>query len=366
LHANARVFFIEEVMEVEYVLVGFGLAGLAFATVLEEQQKSFVVFEDASQTSSNVAGGVYNPVILKRFTPVWQAKSQLEVALPFYQKWEQKLGKTYDHKFDTYRIFSAIEEQNNWFLAADKPLLSPYMDSKVIWDTHPGLNSEYGFGKLHHTGRIDTQSLLSDCKTYFESQQAMRYESFDYEALDLSSGEVTYKDIKAKRVVFCEGYGMHQNPFFKHLPMQEVKGELLTIHAPLLEVDFLVKAAVFLLPLGNHYYKVGATFHWKDKSLATTEAGKKELQNKLASFMTVPYTIVEQSAGIRPTVKDRRPLLGVHPKHTQLALFNGLGTRGVMIAPKMAQELYQHLSEGTPLEEAIDLRRFSNKGGSQA
>ena len=82
--------------------------------------------------------------------------------------------------------------------------------------------------------------------------------------------------------------------------------------------------------------------------------------------MTVPYTIVEQSAGIRPTVKDRRPLLGVHPKHTRLALFNGLGTRGVMIAPKMAQELYQHLSEGTPLEEEVDLRRFLNKGESQA
>ena len=71
-------------MKLDYIIVGLGLAGLSFAEQLIKAKKSFMVFEDSSQTSSLVAGGVYNPVILKRFTPVWNAKEQLKVALPFY------------------------------------------------------------------------------------------------------------------------------------------------------------------------------------------------------------------------------------------------------------------------------------------
>ena len=61
-------------MKVDYLIVGLGLAGLAFVEELIKANKSFIVFEDDSQTSSLVAGGVYNPVILKRFSPVWNAK----------------------------------------------------------------------------------------------------------------------------------------------------------------------------------------------------------------------------------------------------------------------------------------------------
>jgi len=77
-------------MKVDYIIVGIGLAGLAFVEELINSQKTFMVFEDNSQTSSLVAGGVYNPVILKRFTPVWNATEQLAVALPFYDALEKK------------------------------------------------------------------------------------------------------------------------------------------------------------------------------------------------------------------------------------------------------------------------------------
>ena len=140
--------------------------------------------------------------------------------------------------------------------------------------------------------------------------------------------------------------------------MNEAKGELLTIHAPDLNVDFLIKAAVFVLPLGNDLYKVGATFNWKDKTSLTTEEGKKELLEKLETFIKCPYTIVSQSAGIRPTVKDRRPLLGIHPNYKQLVLLNGLGTRGVMIAPTAARDLYKYLIEGIPLDKEVDIARY--------
>jgi glycine/D-amino acid oxidase-like deaminating enzyme len=346
-------------MKVDYIIVGFGLAGMSFVKELEDNGKTFIVYEDASQTSSNVAGGVYNPVILKRFTPVWQGAEQLNLAIPFYKEIEEKLQNIYDYTFSTYRIFNSVVEQNNWFSASDKPLLAPYMDTDIIQKKYHGIISNNGFGRLHHTGRIDTKLLLDDYKKYLLELDVIRYKSFNYDMLQLGDSIVIYDDLEAEMVVFCEGYGMHKNPFFKELPMNEAKGELLTIHAPELEVDFLIKAAVFVLPLGNHYYKVGATFNWKDKTLLVTEEGKKELLEKLDTFITVPYEVVEQIAGIRPTVKDRRPLVGIHSEHLKLAILNGLGTRGVMIAPKVAKELYLHIHEGASLDPESDIKRFN-------
>ncbi len=78
-------------MKVDYIIVGLGLAGLAFAEELIQANKSFIVFEDDSQTSSLVAGGVYNPVILKRFSPVWNAKEQLATRTSFLRTSRKKI-----------------------------------------------------------------------------------------------------------------------------------------------------------------------------------------------------------------------------------------------------------------------------------
>ena len=345
-------------MKVDYIVVGLGLAGMAFTRELEKNNKTFIVFEDDSQNSSLVAGGMYNPVILKRFTPVWNGISQLKTALPFYKELEIQFNKKYQHSIDIYRIFKSVEEQNNWFVACDKPKLSDYMIPKITTKKVNGISAEFGFGKLTNTGRIDTKLILKDYKEYLKNKNLIRNESFKYSDLIIKEKEVGYHKLKATRIVFCEGFGVKKNPYFKYLPMQEAKGELLTIHAPKLNIDFLIKAAVFVMPLGNHFYKVGATFNWKDKTKLPTKEGKQELLSKLNTFITAPYKIVEQSAGIRPTIKDRRPLVGTHPKHKNLALLNGLGTRGVMIAPTVATALFSHLESGIELDKEIAISRF--------
>jgi glycine/D-amino acid oxidase-like deaminating enzyme len=345
-------------MEVDYIVVGFGLAGMAFVKTLEEHQKSFVVFEDASQTSSKVAGGVYNPVVLKRFTPVWQGGVQLKEAIPFYKQLEKKFNTTYDYKFETRRIFSSVEEQNNWYVASEKPLLKEYLDDHIVTEKHHGVVADFGMGKVKKTGRIAVKKLIEDYKNYLIAKEKILFESFVYTDIEFRENKVFYKGVNAKKIIFCEGYGLHKNPFFSYLPMQEAKGETITIYAQKLKVDFLIKSAVFVLPIGEDCYKVGATFNWKDKTSIPTMEAKMELIEKLESFMKVPYKVIDHTAGIRPTVKDRRPLVGLHSEFQQLAILNGLGTRGVMIAPKLANELYHHIEHHDLLDPECDIARF--------
>ena len=81
---------------------------------------------------------------------------------------------------------------------------------------------------------------------------------------------------------------------------------------------------------------------------------------RIQEIISCDFKIVEHFAGIRPTVKDRRPLLGTHPKYNSIHILNGLGTRGVMLAPAMAMQLYHHIESNKTLDKTIDISRYAS------
>ena len=178
---------------------------------------------------------------------------------------------------------------------------------------------------------------------------------------------VTYKGIQAEKIIFCEGFRSQENPYFKGIPFKLTKGEILTIRIPdLSESDLLYREIVtklgFLLPLGNGLFRVGATYNWQDLTENTTAEGLAELKLKLERLLNRPYEIVEHKAGVRPTVSDRRPLLGFHPLYPNLGIFNGLGTKGILLAPYFAQLMAIHSITGLPIDSDVDVNRYFSKG----
>lgn len=346
---------------VDYLIVGLGLAGISFCEVLERNKKSFKVISDDSQTSSVVAGGLYNPVTLKRFTLAWNAKEQLDLAIPFYSELEKKLNIQLDYKIPILRRFASINEQNLWFEASDKPNLGLFMASKILSNHNPNIEAPYGYGEVMHTGRIDTAVLLLHYGKYLSGKDVLLRETFDFKALTLKDGFVEYQGAKAKNIVFATGFGIKNNPYFNYLPLNGTKGELLTIKAPALKEERVIKSSVFIIPLGRDMYRVGATYKWKDKSNTPTEECKQELLQKLNTFLKCPYEVVDHVAGIRPTVSDRKPLVGRHPEHENMYLLNGLGSRGVMIAPMASRQLYALIENKEAIVPEMDLCRFTKK-----
>ncbi|MBJ6368043.1 NAD(P)/FAD-dependent oxidoreductase [Snuella sedimenti] len=345
-------------MTVDYIVVGVGLAGISFCEQLRKHDKSFVVFDNSSQQSSIVAGGLYNPVVLKRFTPVWKSDEQLQKALPMYHGIEENLKVKLDYKIPVYRKFTSLEEQNNWFAASDNPLLSRYLSLNIIKNNNKAIEAPFGYGEVLHTGRINVKQLVEAYKEDLKEKGMLFNNVFNHDDLEVKEGGIQYETVKAKHIVFAEGYGLARNPFFNQLPLMATKGELLVIHAPDLEIDYVLKSSVFLIPLGKDMYIVGATYEWSDKTNTVTNKAKEELLSKLEKVISCSYNVVNQVAGIRPTVIDRRPLVGVHPKHKNLFVLNGLGTRGVMIAPYVAEQLFNFIEHGKPLEKDIDITRF--------
>ena len=198
----------------DYFIVGAGLSGIAVAEQLISAGNKVIVFDDNSQASSTVAGGIYNPVILKRFTLAWNADEQLDIALPFYKKLEEKLNVSLIKDLPVYRRFHSIEEQNDWFSAMDKPSLGRFLDEKLVADLNKNIPSSFSFGHVKHTGVINTEVLLKSYREYLVSIDSFQKETFEYADLSIETDTCKYKDLKAKRIIFCDGFGLKKNPFF--------------------------------------------------------------------------------------------------------------------------------------------------------
>jgi len=346
----------------DYIIVGFGLAGMSFSEQLKKNNKSFVVITQEDKSSSVVAGGMYNPVILKRFTSPWNAIAQMEYAIPFYNEMQARLKVKVVNPLPVLRVFSTIEEQNNWLIASDKPNLSPFLSPNFLKNENAAIQANNDFGVINKAGRLQVAKLLVRYKQDLLNTNSYLQQEFSYNDLVIREDHIIYRDLKAKNIIFSEGYGMKENPYFNYLPLNGTKGEVLIIKSESLKLDSIVKAGVFIIPLEEEdCYLIGATYHWTDKSWVATEEAKIELRDKLDVLLNCEYTIIDQLAGIRPTVKDRRPLVGRHPKHKNMYVLNGMGTRGVMVAPTVSNQLYNYIQNGAELSSEIDIQRFASE-----
>lgn len=345
----------------DYLIVGLGLSGAALTFKMEKMGKSFLVFDDESQKASKVAGGIMNPVVLKRFTLAWKADEQLDKAYSFYTDAERFLKKPFLAPLEIYRRFSSVEEQNDWFAATDRPGLSPFLDPNLISEVNPHIPGEFSFGKLRKTAKIDTRAFLGSYADHLEEKGRLKRETFAYQNLKITEAGVEYRGLAFKKAIFCEGFGLLKNPYFNYLPLRGNKGEYIFIKAPGLDLEVGVKSSVFIIPAGDDLYVVGATYSNSDKSPNPTVKAREELVAKLKNFVKADFEVVDQVAGLRPSTIDRRPLAGQHPVHKDLYCCNGFGSRGVLLAPTISEGLLNNIEHGESMDPEMDIARFTHK-----
>lgn len=344
----------------DYLIIGQGLAGSCLAHKLYKENKSFNIIDIVSNSASFVSSGMYNPVVLKRFTPVWNAEIEIDKLRKEFTEFEDLLQVKLVYNSNLYRIFANEDEVKTW---KKKSLrnenLKPFLDPEIYDSINPNIIANFGMGRVYKAGKIFVRELLREFRKFLHKENRIIDDIFDFNQLTNEINHYEYKGIKAKKVVFCDGYALKYNPFFSYLPMEGVKGETMVIHANGLGLTDIVKAKVFIMPMEKDYYYIGATYHYREVNDEISEEGQSELINNLNKFLTIDYKIIKKFAGIRPTVVDRRPLLGEHSEHKNMFIFNGLGSRGVMLAPIMAEELFDYMENGKELMSEVNINRFN-------
>lgn len=340
------------------IIVGQGMAGATLGLYLLKQGHDVLIVDSKDpNTSTSVAAGLINPVVLKRMNLVWRAEEFMAEQKAFYHTWSSELKGNWIQDLPVYRRFHDIREQNQWSEDSVKSKFCSFLDPEIC-DLPSELEGECGMGRVFGAGWFDTKGYLSDSRNYFHSINS--FEEVDWNYKGSHDSMVLNKALSAPhRVVFCDGAAARLNPLFPADALRPSKGELLRIKTKEdWSLQGIVKAGVFILPIGRNELRVGATYDHHDLSQGVSEKGQSYLEDQLKKIMRVPYEVVGREWGIRPTTKDRRPILGAHPSADNVYFFNGLGSRGVLMAPLLAKELADFIFSGTALRPDVDIARF--------
>lgn len=351
------IIFIEP--QVDYIIVGQGLAGSALAIRLLERGRRVSVFDEPLKNNcSRVAAGLFNPITGMGIVKTWLAEETFASLHEFYTDCEKQFGQRFFFPSLLYRPFHSAEEQNNWMVKSAENGVSTFVE-KIYTESGFGkeVNDPFGGILLNTCGYLDTVSFLASTRKFLISNNSWSDSHFAVEDLELSSESVSYHGMTARKIIFCQG--IEANPFFDWLHIRPLKGETVTLNLDF-EPAVIFNKGVYIVPSnGNSTYKAGATYELKNLSHEVTDKARIELVEKLTGLLKNPFSAVAQEWGIRPTTIDRRPIIGCHPLYKNLVIFNGLGTKGVSLAPYFSAQVADWLEGKGEILKEVNIKRFN-------
>lgn len=329
----------------DFIIVGNGLAGSLLANELLEKGQKILVFADISMKSSSmVAGGMVNPVTGKYLAKTWLIDELFGLLFDYYRGLEVEFKERFFYQTGLFRPFANEESKANFLNQIEKHQLHDYLEVQENTNAYsPHFNVNLGGMYTQKAGWLDVPTLLSKIKEKLIFWEAYKEAKFVHEDLIFEDSGFRYKDIFIQKIIFCEGFYAVQNPFFNWLPFNPVKGESLLAKINDYGIQSIVNQGKWIMPLGNGTVRIGATYSWHELDFENTERGRDELLSNATKILNTEFEITGQQAGVRPSTKDRRPILGEHPYHKNMFIFNGLGTKGVSLAPYFVKQLSEFI-----------------------
>ncbi|MFT4660005.1 MAG: glycine oxidase [Patiriisocius sp.] len=340
------------------LIVGQGIAGTVLAHTLLQRSIDVTIIDNGHKSAaSKVASGTYSPLVLKRLVKSWEIDSLLPYAFDFYKMVEHTLELPLIKSVSHYRKIAQESEVKQWeekySLEEMKDYVGP-MHSEEALNDH--IKSPFGYGEVLNSGHVNMENLIDGSRQYFSD--FLREEEFEYSNVEALESNVSYCGEDFDKVIFCEGYKVGQNPFFQHAALKPVKGETLYVHIPNLNLKHVIKSNIYILPQGNDIYAIGSTYDWENLDERQTQDARLELLAKLKDIIDYPYNVIQQKAGVRPSSKDRRPIIGKSRINPNLFIFNGLGAKGLILSPFFASMLCDHILDNKNIDPMVNLDRF--------
>lgn len=347
----------------DYLLIGHGIAGAVLARELRGRGHRVLVYDEPRpDAASRVAAGLMNPVAGKRFALTWRALETLPYAVAYYQQLGQELGTEFLAETTILKVFGSVQEQQQMLARAEQ---NPWAGFVASIDTapieRPGLLAPHGGAWLRGGGYVRVAELLAALARQGTAEGWLREETFTWENVVSDAAGVAYAPgrVRARQVVCCQGAAALSCPHFSWLPLTPNQGEVLAVEVPGLSEEQVLNRGAYVVPDGAGRFRVGATYRWPPFAPAGSETGENELLARLAGLTPLPYRVLGLRHGVRPAVRDRRPLLGRHPALPWLSVFGGFGSKGVSLAPRLAQQMADYLAGQGEIWPEADVLRYN-------
>lgn len=346
--------------KVDYIVVGQGIAGSAVALQLMARGKTILVMDRPDQNmSSRIAAGLFNPITGKRMAKTWMAELIFPYLHNFYRQIEEKTGQNFFFPLPLYRPFLTVEEQNEWMAKSADPAFVDYVERISAQSSFSHIHDEHGGLTLRHCGYLHTTHYIAAVRKLIQETNIFKEENFDENEVCFRGELVEYKSFIASKLILCQGVQSIQSKWFNWAPLLPLKGETIRVQTGFLSQQ-IINRGVYIVPSALNQVRVGATYNFQDAEPGITIAGRKELEDKLKELANFRYQVIDHEWGIRPVTRDRRPIIGMHPIHKSLIIFNGMGTKGVSQAPFFSDILVRWMEGEIDLNKDINVNRYKS------
>ena len=337
-------------MAADITIVGQGICGSLLSWSLLQRGVSVEVYDPSIEHSAtNAASGIINPITGKRFVKSWMIDELIPVAERTYKTLGQKLSENLYDPLPIYKLPQSVKEQNDWSARTGDQDYTRYLGNTELQTLDPAkVKNPFGAFIINGGGRVDTPLFLQSYRRFLQQNDLLIEESYSQEAA-----------LSAKtKVIFCDGFRSAGTGLFAALPWQIVKGEYLLVRIKDFYPDRIISGDATISPTQEpDTYYAGATYQWHYETEAPTLQYKNEIIESLDKTLETAYEVLHHGAGIRPSAKYRRPFIGFHPVHEHIGIFNGMGTKGMSLAPYFAEQFAEHIVNGKPLSDEVDVRK---------
>ena len=340
-------------------IVGQGLAGSTLAEQLMRRgMRVLVINKSETSSSSRVAAGMYNPITGNNMVLTWRAAEIFPYLREYYSGLEQIFNTKFLFPLDIYRPFIAADEFNDWMGRSVDPIYSQFVKRVIDHNKEPWIKADaFGGLEIIGGGYVDLPIYLDAVKKWLQDHGAYSEGKIDFESFNPNDQLVVYKKYSAPKIIFCNGPGLSKSGLFDFARLSAVKGEILTVELNN-KLDYILNRGVFVIPRQNGLARIGATYERDNLELKPTEKGRSYIIEKQRYLCELNYKISDQLVGLRPIMRDRKPILGWHHVHKHIGVFNGLGAKGVSLAPFFSNHFAEHIVEGKELDAQVNVARF--------
>lgn len=348
----------------DFVIVGQGLAGTTLAWQLRRRGFRVLVLDrEGGPSSSWIAAGLITPVTGKRLAKSWRLDEVFPAAVAFYRRVESETDSSFFVQRPSVRLFAHEAEREEFHRREGNVLAGLVRPNPVV--NSDWFEAPLGGFEMPTAARLDVSRYLDLSREAFRKDDSYLSVEVDLTRdVEIVGDRVRLPrlELEVRAVVFSMGFQPVPDPWFGNVRFNAAKGEILTLRIPNLSEDRVIHRGVWLAPIGGDLFRTGSTYSWDDLTPTPTPGGRAEIEERLRQFLRLPFEVIDHRAAIRPVIDAGYPVLGRHPLHAQLAYFNGLGSKGSLLAPFFSDQLAANLADERETVEPV--RRSTHGKGS--
>lgn len=357
-------------MRYDTIVVGAGLAGACAACVLSRTRRVLVLEAEAlASGASGAAAGLVNPLMGRKARPSWRHAEALHALHALLDD----AGATRLFRATSILRPARDAKQADRFreVAARHPADGRWQPAAAVADSHPAVRAPHGALLVTRGGHVDVAALVHallekargrGAQLRTGSRVTSWAEDRDAAAVITDEGE----RLQSERVLLALGQGYPPFDELAALGLHGVKGQTVRLQAPDgLTLKVALSGYGYVVPEANEKGNaatlvVGSSYeHAFDDLRATPEVSEK-LVAKAARMVPAleGVAVLDAMTGVRVKVaRGRHPVLGPLPGRQRVWAFTGLGSRGLLTAPLLAERLPHFLAEPAAIPDAVQPRR---------